>query len=137
MWPFPKYIPEPIVKKLDVETYCDQMANHVREVLRNKLLMDDATKRACEINRTTTYECKDYAHAIKNNNKARDDFNNRRIIWAHHNSMLGILILPNTSIIVNVDGIKYKVTNKKITSAVSYPPTIETEYYIIIDEITE
>jgi len=111
-WALLKPKKEPVVRKSDVESYCDQMANHVREVLRNKILMDDATKRACEINRTTPYECKDYVHAVENNNIAHVDFNNRMTIWSHHISILGMLILPLVSVIVDVDGVKYKVTNK-------------------------
>jgi hypothetical protein len=74
MWPFSTNIPEQIVKKSDEETYCEQMAFHVREVLRSKILMDDATKKLYDITRTTPYKCKDYARAIEKSNNAQNDF---------------------------------------------------------------
>ena len=111
-WGLLKPRKELVVRKSDVESYCDQMASHVREILKYKILMDDATKRLCEIDRTTPYECKEYARAIEKSNKAHSDFKTYMGIWSIYVDILKMLILPNVSIIIDVDNIKYKVTHE-------------------------
>ncbi len=111
MWLFSRNRKESMNKKDHIDTYCDQMASHVREVLKYKILMDDATNRLLEINRDTPYECKDYARLIEKSNKAHNDSETYLYNWSHHISILSMLILPHISVIVDVDGIKYKVTN--------------------------
>lgn len=112
MWPFSKNIKETVEIIPEEDTFCNQIANHVREVNKYKILMDKSLEEAGILFDTKTYECKEYARSMAKHNKAMDDNKRYTELWSFHVNILRLIIAIDITIIVDVDGIRYKVTNK-------------------------
>ena len=108
MWPFPEPRKDIFSKE---NTICDQIIYHVREANEYKIRMDKAQKDMALIDGPTTLECVEYAHLSKKYEAAKAEYWTSSTIWLFHVRVLQELILPQISIIVNVGGVKYKVTN--------------------------
>lgn len=112
MWPFSKNIKETVEIIPEEDKFYNQIVNHVREVNKYRILMDKSWDEAGVFLDAKTYECKEYACLMRKRNKAMDDKERYTKLWTFHTDILRLMIVIGIIIIVDVDGIKYKVSNK-------------------------
>lgn len=112
MWPFSTSKKELGKKVPEEDTYCAQLAIHVGEAYRSKILMDEAHEKMHCTRKTIPYDCKEYAYFMEEFKKAYNEYVVYSHIWLEHINILSTLILPLVSVIVDVGGIKYKVAHK-------------------------